>query len=83
MTVTNLLERKAGDLKTWELYFGFVILQILIGVFVYVVISFFDLLGIHGTVGALVRQFGVVTQAQPLQKWAGPIASEVRQGNII
>jgi hypothetical protein len=82
-SILNVLDRKVGDVKTWELYFGFVILQILIGIVIYLVISVFDLAGINGTLGAIVRQLGMVLQAQAPQKWVSPIMAEVREGNFI
>jgi hypothetical protein len=82
-SILNVLDRKVGDVKTWELYFGFVILQILIGIVIYLIISVFDLAGINGTLGAIVRQLGMVLQAQAPQKWASPIMAEVREGKLI
>jgi hypothetical protein len=78
----NVLDRKVGDVKTWELYVGFVLLQILIGVLVYLVVAVFDLAGINGTLGAIVRQLGLVLQAQNPQKWATPIMAEVKEGKL-
>jgi hypothetical protein len=77
---TSLLERKVGDLKTWELYIGFVLLQLLIGIAVTLLVGIFDLAGIRGALSQLIRQIGVVTNAQPLQKWASPIAAEIKEG---
>jgi hypothetical protein len=81
-TILNVLDRKVGDVKTWELYVGFVLLQIIIGVLIYLIISVFDLAGINGTLGALVRQLGLVLQAQNPQKWASPIMAEVKEGKL-
>ena len=78
--MTFILDRKVGDLKTWELYVGFVFIQIIIGVAVTLLVGIFDLAGIRGVLSQLVRQFGVVMNAQPLQKWASPIAAEVEKG---
>jgi hypothetical protein len=75
-----ILDRKVGDLKTWELYVGFVLLQILIGIAVTLLVGVFDIAGIRGALSQVVRQIGVVTNAQPLQKWASPIASEIKEG---
>ena len=77
---TSLLERKVGDLKTWELYIGFVLLQLLIGIAVTLLVGIFDLAGIRGALSQIIRQIGVVTNAQPLQKWASPIAAEIKEG---
>ncbi len=82
MSVLNVLTRKVGDVKTWELYVGFVILQIIIGVFIYLIVTVFDLAGINGTLGAIVRQLGIVLQAQNPQKWATPIVAEVKEGKL-
>jgi hypothetical protein len=76
----NLLDKKVGDLKTWELYIGFVLLQLLIGIAVTLLVGIFDLAGIRGALSQIVRQIGVVTNAQPLQKWASPIAAEIKEG---
>jgi len=78
---TSLLDRKVGDLKTWELYIGFVLLQLLIGIAVTLLVGIFDLAGIRGALSQIIRQIGVVTNAQPLQKWASPIAAEIKEGN--
>ncbi len=80
--ILNVLDRKVGDVKTWELYVGFVILQILIGVLVYLVIAAFDLVGVNGVLGALVRQLGVVLQGQNPEKWSTPIMAEMREGKL-
>jgi len=77
---TSLLDRKVGDLKTWELYIGFVLLQLLIGIAVTLLVGIFDLAGIRGALSQIIRQIGVVTNAQPLQKWASPIAAEIKEG---
>lgn len=77
---TFILERKVGDLKTWELYMGFVLLQILIGFVITLIVGAFDLAGIRGVLSQIVRQLGVVTNAQPLQKWVSPIAAEIKEG---
>jgi hypothetical protein len=82
-SILTVLDRKVGDVKTWELYLGFVLLQILIGVVIYLIVSVFDLAGINGTLGAIVRQLGMVLQAQSPQKWASPIMAEVKEGNLI
>lgn len=77
---TSLLDRKVGDLKTWELYIGFVLLQLLIGIAVTLLVGIFDLAGIRGALSQIIRQIGIVTNAQPLQKWASPIAAEIKEG---
>ncbi len=79
---SNILTSKVSEIKTWELYFGFVLLQILIGVLIYLVVTVFDLAGINGTLGAIVRQLGMVLQAQNPQKWASPIMAEVKEGKL-
>jgi hypothetical protein len=81
--MVNILEKKVGDLKTWELYIGFVLLQLLIGIAVTLIVAVFDIAGIHGAVGQIVRQLGVVTNGQPMQRWAGPIAAEIKEGKYI
>jgi hypothetical protein len=78
-----LLDRKVGDLKTWELYVGFILLQLLIGIVVTLVIGIFDLAGIRGALSQVVRQFGVVMNAQPPQKYLGPIGGEIKEGHWV
>lgn len=78
-----LLDKKVSELRTWELYIGFVLLQLLIGIAVTLLVGVFDLAGIRGALSQVVRQIGVVTNAQPLQKWANPIASEIKEGNYL
>ena len=81
--MTILLDRKVGELRTWELYIGFVLLQLLIGLVVTLLVGVFDLAGIRGALSQVVRQIGIVTNAQPLQKWVSPIAAEIKEGNYI
>jgi hypothetical protein len=78
-----VLDRKVGELRTWELYIGFVLLQLLIGLVVTLLVGVFDLAGIRGALSQVVRQIGVVTNAQPLQRWVSPIAAEIKEGNYI
>lgn len=78
--MTFILDRKVSELKTWELYIGFVLLQLLIGIAVTLLVGVFDLAGIRGALSQVIRQIGVVTNAQPMQKWASPIAAEVKEG---
>lgn len=78
--MTYVLEKKVSELKTWELYIGFVLLQLLIGVAVTLLVGIFDLAGIRGALSQIVRQVGVVTNSTPLQKWVSPIAAELREG---
>ena len=78
-----ILDRKVGDVKTWELYMGFILIQIIIGILVFLIISVFDYTGIHGALSQIVRQFGVITYGQPPGKYVNPIYSELKQGKII
>jgi len=80
MTGTNVLDKKVSDLKTWELYMGFVFLQLLIGIAVALLQGVFDLTGIKGALGAIVNQFGAVAGAQMPQQYLKPIAAEVKEG---
>jgi hypothetical protein len=80
MAGTNVLDRKVGDLKTWELYMGFVFLQLLIGIVIAFLQGVFDLTGVKGALAALVNQVGVVTGAQMPQQYLKPIAAEVKEG---
>jgi len=77
------LDKEVGKLKTWELYIGFVILQLLIGVAVTIIIGVFDLAGIRGALSQIVRQIAVVTNAQAPQKYISPIAGELKEGNFL
>ena len=78
--MTFILDKKVSELRTWELYIGFVLLQLLIGIAVTLLVGVFDLAGIRGALSQVIRQIGVVTNAQPMQKWASPIAAEVKEG---
>lgn len=77
------LDKKITELKTWELYVGFVLLQLLIGIAVTLLVGIFDLAGIRGALSQIVRQFAVVMNAQPPQKYLSPIAAEFREGKYI
>jgi hypothetical protein len=77
------LDKKVGDLKTWQLYVGFVLLQLLIGIVVTLLVGIFDLAGIRGALSQIVRQIAVVMNAQPPQKYIGPIAAEFKEGKYI
>jgi hypothetical protein len=81
--MTFILDRKVGDLKTWELYVGFVLLQIIIGIAVTLLVGVFDLAGIRGALSQVIRQIAVVMNAQPPQKWVSPIAAELKEGKYI
>jgi hypothetical protein len=81
--MTFILERKVADLKTWELYMGFVFLQILIGIAVTLLVTVFDIAGIKGALSQVVRQFAIIMNAQPPQKYIAPIAAELKEGNYI
>ena len=81
--MTNILEEKVGNLKTWQLYVGFVLLQLLIGIAVTLLVGVFDLAGIRGALSQVVRQFAVIMNAQAPQKYISPIAAEVAQGKYI
>ena len=81
--MTFLLDKKVGDLKTWELYVGFVLLQLIIGIAVTLLVGVFDLAGIKGALSQVVRQFAVVMNAQPPQRYISPIAAELKEGKYI
>ena len=80
MAGTNVLDKKVSDLKTWELYMGFVFLQLLIGIAIALLQGVFDLTGIKGALSEIVRQVGNVAGAQMPQQYLKPIAAEVREG---
>jgi hypothetical protein len=77
------LESKVGDVKIWQLYVGFVLLQILIGLAVTLLIGVFDLAGIRGALSQVIRQFAIIMNAQPPQKYISPIAAELKEGKYI
>ena len=81
--MANLLEEKVGNLKTWQLYVGFVLLQLIIGIAVTLLVGVFDLAGIRGALSQVIRQFAVVMNAQSPQKYIGPIAAELKEGKYI
>ena len=78
-----LLNRKVANLQTWELYFGFVLIQIIIGFVIAIIIGLFDLIGIRGALSQVVRQIAVVTNGQLPQQYLQPIAGEVREGKFL
>ncbi len=80
MAGTSVLDKKVSDLKTWELYMGFVFLQLLIGIVIALLQGVFDLTGIRGALSEIVKQFGVVSGAQMPQQYLKPIAAEVKEG---
>jgi hypothetical protein len=53
---------------------------LLIGIAVTLLVGVFDLAGIRGALSQVIRQIGVVTNSQPMQKWVSPIAAEVKEG---
>ena len=81
--MTFLLDKKVSELKTWELYVGFVLLQLLIGIAVTLLVGVFDLAGIRGALSQIVRQFAVIMNAQPPQKYINPIAAELKEGKYL
>jgi hypothetical protein len=78
-----LLDKKLNDTRVWELYVGFVLLQILIGIVVTLLVGVFDLAGIRGALSQIIRQIAVVMNAQPPQRYVGPIAAELKEGKYI
>jgi len=81
--MTFLLDKKVTELKTWELYVGFVLLQLLIGIAVTLLVGIYDLAGIRGALSQIVRPFAVVMNAQPPQKYIATIAAEFKEGKYI
>jgi hypothetical protein len=77
------LDENVGKLKTWQLYVGFVILQLLIGIIFAIVLGIFDLTGIRGALGETVRQVGMLLNGQPPQAYIRPITAEVKAGKLI
>ena len=81
MAGTNVLEKKVSELKTWELYMGFVFLQLLIGIVIALLQGVFDMTGIRGALAEIVKQFGNVSGAQMPNTYLKPIAAEMREVN--
>ncbi len=79
----DLLNGDVGKLKTWQLYLGFVLLQIIVGLAITLLVGVFDLAGIHGALSQTIRQIAVVMNAQPPHRWVSPIAAELKEGNYI
>ena len=77
------LDKEVGKLKTWELYIGFVFIQVLVGLIVTLLIGIFDLAGIRGALSQVIRQIAVLMNAQPPQKYLSPIAAEVKEGKYL
>ena len=80
MAGTNVLDKKVSELKTWELYMGFVLLQLLIGIVIALLQGVFDMTGIKGALSEIVRQIGNVSGAQMPGQYLRPIAAEVKEG---
>jgi hypothetical protein len=76
-------DKKVGELRVWELYFGFVFLQVLIGIVITLLIGIFDIAGIRGALSQVVKQFAVILNAQSPQRYISPIAAELKEGNYI
>ena len=77
------LDTKVTELRTWQLYVGFVVLQILIGILVALLVGVFDLAGIRGALSQVVRQLAIVLNAQPPHKYISPIAAELKEGKYL
>tara|TARA_B100001175_G_C19227280_1_gene503536 strand:+ start:417 stop:695 length:279 start_codon:yes stop_codon:yes gene_type:complete len=75
------LDKKVCDLRVWELYVGFVILQLLIGIVIAFIQGIFDMTGIKGALSAVVNQLGMVSGARMPQNYLKPVAAEIREGN--
>lgn len=78
-----LLDKKVCDLKTWELYVGFVLLQLLIGIAIALIVGIFDLAGIRGALGQVVHQLAVVMHSVPPKDYLDPIVEEIKEGHYI
>jgi len=78
-----ILDDKVSNIKVWQLYVGFVILQILIGLAVTLLVGIFDLAGIRGALSQIIRQIAIVMNAQPPQRYLTPIAAEIKEGKYI
>jgi hypothetical protein len=78
-----ILDRKIGDVKTWEVYMGFILIQLIIGILVFLIVSIFDYTGIHGALSQIVRQFGIITAGQSPTNYIDPIYAEIKEGKYI
>jgi len=78
-----ILDRKVGDVKTWEIYMGFILIQIIIGILVFLIVSIFDYTGIHGALSQIVRQFGIITAGRNPSSYVNPIYAEIKEGKYI
>ena len=83
MAGTLYLDKKVGDLKLWELYMGFVILQLLIGIVIAFIQGVFDLTGIRGALSQIVKQLSVVMNVRKPEEYLGPIAGEIKEGKYL
>ena len=77
------MDLEVSKLKTWQLYVGFVFIQIVVGIIVTLLVAVFDLAGIRGALSQVVRQLAVVMNAQPPQKYLSPIAGEIKEGKFL
>jgi len=78
-----ILDKKVCDLKTWELYVGFVLLQLLIGIAIALIVGIFDLAGIRGALGEVVHQIGTIMHSVPPQQYIKPIQKKIKEGDYI
>ena len=76
-----ILDKKISDLKTWELYVGFVLLQLLIGIAIALIIGIFDLAGIRGALSEVVHQIGNVSHSVDPKEYINPIKKEIKAGH--
>jgi len=83
MAGMNVLDKKVSELRTWELYLGFVFIQLLIGIAVALLQGVFDLTGIRGVLGEVVKQVGVISGAQMPQQYLNPVIAEAKEGKFI
>ena len=77
------LDESVGKLKTWQLYVGIIVLQLVIGVIFTVLLGLFDITGIKGALGETVRQVSRILNGQPPQTYLDPITAEVRAGKFV
>jgi hypothetical protein len=77
------MDLEVSKLKTWQLYVGFVFIQIVVGIILTLLVGVFDLAGIRGALSQVVRQLSVVMHVRKPQEYIAPIAGELKEGNYI
>ena len=77
------MDLEVSKLKTWQLYVGFVFIQIVVGIIVTLLVAVFDLAGIRGALSQVVKQLSVVMNVRKPEEYLGPIAGEIKEGKYL